>query len=140
MIEHALDLAEARWILQALGMEPSEASPLRDPLSAVSEVPKGSPAEEKVVRGLQGRGLVTRSGAPNPFAAAALAWLASPEKVWCLALFGPGGAETAHLAFREGSAVECRREPGGLRLRYPLPEEEAAAWLALRAEGGSRAG
>jgi hypothetical protein len=140
MIEHVLDLAEARWILQVLGLEPAPDSPLRDALSAVPEVPKGSPAEDKVIQGLQGRGLVTRAGAPNPFASAALVWLASPEKVWCLALFGPGGAEAVHLAFREGSAVECRRELGGLRLRYPLPEEDAAAWLKLRAEGGGHAG
>lgn len=140
MIEHTLDIAEARWILQALGLEPSESSPLSEPLSDVPEVPKGSPAEEKVVKGLRSRGLVTRQGAPNPFAGAALTWLASPEKVWCLVLFGPGGAETAHLAFRQGSAVECRRETGGLRLRYPLPEEEAEAWLKLRAGGGSHDG
>jgi hypothetical protein len=139
MIEHALDLAEARWILQTLGLQPSGDSPLLDPLSSVPEVPKGSPAEEKVVKRLQARGLATREGSPNPFAAAALTWLASPQKVWCLSLFGPGGAELVHLAFREGSAVECRRDASGVRLRYPLPEEDALAWLSLRTGGGGRA-
>jgi hypothetical protein len=138
MIESDFTLAEARWILQFMDVQPSGDSPLLDPLFSVPEVPAGSPAEEKIKKGLLSKGLLTLKGEPNPFAAAALAWLASPEKVWCLSLFGPGGAEVVHLAFREGSAAECRRERGGFRLRYPLPEEEAQAWLELRASGGSR--
>lgn|GEM_PF-2070797 len=139
MIESRLTLAEARWILQSMDLAPAAESPLLDPLSSVPEVPAGSPAEKKTKRGLLSRGLLTPAGEPNPLAAAALAWLASPEKVWCLSLFGPGGAEVVHLAFREGCAVECRREREGFRLRYPLPEEEAESWLDLRASGGVRA-
>jgi hypothetical protein len=41
-----------------------------------------------------------------------------------------------HLAFKEGSAVECRRSSEGLRLRFPLAEEEARAWVASKMAGG----
>lgn len=138
MIETRLSLSEARWMLQTLKLEPSSDSPLRDPLAVVAEVPEGSTVEVKLAEALTARGLLLPGRRINPFAAAALKWLAQPEVVWNLALFGRGGAEAVHLAFREGAAVECRREPSGLRLRFPLPETEARGWLGLQVGGGRR--
>jgi len=138
MIEVRLSLSEARWLCQMLDLKPSADSPLRDPLAVIAEVPAGSTAEAKVAEALTARGLLLAGRRVNPLAAAAMEWLARPEVVWNLALFGRGGAEAVHLAFREGAAVECRREASGLRLRFPLPESEARAWLGLQVEGGPR--
>lgn len=138
MIETRLSLSEARWMLQALDLEPSSNSPLHDPLAVVAEVPGGSSAEANLAEALTTRGLLLSGRRVNPFAAAALKWLAQPEAVWSLALFARGGAEAVHLAFREGTAVECRRESSGLRLRFPLHESEARGWLDLQVEGGRR--
>lgn len=136
MIETRLSLSEARWVLQTLGLEPSQDSPLRDPLAVVAEAPPGSTAESKLAEALAARGLLLPGRRINPFVAAALRWLARPEVVWNLALFGGGGAEAVHLVFGEGAAVECRREPAGIRLRFPLPEAEARGWLDLQVGGG----
>jgi hypothetical protein len=136
MIEATLNPTQARWLLQTLGVEPSPDSPLRDPVSGAGEVPPGSTAEGKLVQELASKGLLMPDRRVNPFAAAALRWLASPERVWTLSLFGRGGAEVVHLAFREGSAVECRRSSEGLRLRFPLAEEEARGWVASKMAGG----
>jgi hypothetical protein len=138
MIEARLSLPEARWMLQLMNLGPSPDSPLRDPLALVAEVPGGSSVESELAGALTARGLLLPGRRVNPFAAAALRWLAQPEVVWSLALFGRGGAEAIHLAFREGAAVECRRGPSGLRLRFPLPANEAREWLALQVEGGRR--
>lgn len=138
MIEVRLSLSEARWMCQTLGLEPSSESPLRDPLAVVAEVPAGSTAETKLAEALTARGLLLPGRRVNPLAAAAMEWLARPETVWNLALFGHGGAEAVHLAFREGAAVECRRKASGLQLRFPLPESEAREWLGLQVEGGPR--
>jgi len=138
MIEARLSLSEARWMLQLMNLEPSPDSPLRDPLGVVAEVPGGSSVETKLAEALTTRGLLLSGRRINPFAAAAMKWLAQPEVVWNLALFGRGGAEAVHLAFREGAAVECRREPSGLRLRFPLPESEAREWLTVQVEGDRR--
>lgn len=136
MIETRLTLVEAKWALQRLGAVPSEDSPLRDPLAGIGEIPEGSPAEARLMKDLASKALLSSSGAPNPFLAAALLWLAQPDRVWSLSLFGPGGAEVLHLAFREGSCVEVRRSSAGFRLRYPLAADEAASWLELRTRGG----
>jgi hypothetical protein len=138
MIEARLSLSEARWMLELINLEASPDSPLRDPLAVIAEVPGGSTVEAKLAEALTARGLLLSGRRVNPFAAAALKWLAQPEIVWSLALFGRGGAEAVHLAFREGTAVECRRGPSGLRLRFPLPEGEAREWLAFQVEGGRR--
>lgn len=138
MIEARLSLSEARWMLQLMTLEPTPESPLRDPLAVVAEVPGGSTVEAKLAEALTTRGLLLSGRRVNPFVAAALKWLAQPEVVWNLALFGRGGAEAVHLAFRDGTAVECRREPSGLRLRFPLPESDARQWLADQVEGGRR--
>ena len=137
MIEARLTLAEARWMMQALNLQPSGDSPLAEPLASVAEVPTGSTAESRVKQGLASRGLLLQGNAVNPFAASALRWLAAPQEVWSLSLFGRGGAWVVHLAFREGSAVECRRDGTGFTLRFPLPEMEARAWLAAQMGGGS---
>lgn len=138
MIETRLSLSEARWMLRALDLEPSRDSPLRDPLAVVAEAPQGSTAESKLAEALMARGLLLPGRRVNPFAAAALRCLARPEVVWNLALFGGGGAEAVHLAFAKGAAVECRREPAGLRLRFPLPTAEARGWFDLQVGGGRR--
>lgn len=138
MIEARLSLSEARWMLQLMTLEPTPESPLRDPLAVVAEVPGGSTVEAKLAEALTTRGLLLSGRRVNPFVAAALKWLAQPEVVWNLALFGRSGAEAVHLAFRDGTAVECRREPSGLRLRFPLPESDARQWLADQVEGGRR--
>jgi len=138
MIEARLSLSEARWMLQLMTLEPTPESPLRDPLAVVAEVPGGSTVEAKLAEALTTRGLLLSGRRVNPFVAAALKWLAQPAVVWNLALFGRGGAEAVHLAFRDGTAVECRREPSGLRLRFPLPESDARQWLADQVEGGRR--
>ncbi len=137
MIEATLNPTQARWLLQTLGLEPSPDSPLRDPVAGAGDVPAGSSAEGQLLSELAARGVLLADRRVNPFVAAALRWLASPERVWTLSLFGRGGAEVVHLAFREGSAVECRRSPEALRLRFPLAEEEARAWVASRMAGGS---
>lgn len=136
MIEVALSLPEARWILDRMGLTPREPSPLREPLQGTAPAPEGSPAYRKLEADLAARGLVLE-GAPNPFVGTALAFAAAPERVWSLVLFGPGGAEAFHLAEKEGTAVEVVRGPLGLRLRFPLSAEEAEGWVALRSRGGA---
>ncbi len=136
MIEVRLSLAEARWLLGTLGLEPAPGSPLGDPMAGAGEAPEGSTAEANILRGLSERGAVTKDRAVNPFLSAALTWLARPEKVWSLSLMGRGGAEVVHLAFREDAAVECRRDPSGVRLRFPLAVSEVGRWLALHVDGG----
>ena len=136
MIEVRLSLAEARWLLGNLGLVPSPDSPLRDPMEGAGEAPAGSTAEANILQGLSERGAVTKDRAVNPFLSAALTWLARPEKVWSLSLMGRGGAEVVHLAFREDAAVECKRDPTGVRLRFPLAGSEGGRWLALHVDGG----
>ncbi len=136
MIETRLSLGEARYLLQVLDLKLAPESPLADPLGGAAEVPAGSTAEAGVTKSLTSRGLLLSDGAPNPFAAAAMVWLAQPEKAWTLSLFGRGGAAMVHLAFKGGSAVECRRDAEGFLLRYPLPEAEAEGWLRLHLDGG----
>ncbi|MGC8762803.1 MAG: ESX secretion-associated protein EspG [Acidobacteriota bacterium] len=135
MIELTLSLSEARWILDRMGIEPRDPSPLREPLEGTAPAPEGSPAFQTIEAGLRARGLAG-GGSPNPFAAAALVFAATPQRVYTLALFGPGGAEAYHLAEREGSAVEVVRGPGGLRLRFPLDAADVESWVALRTKGG----
>jgi hypothetical protein len=136
MIEVTLSLTEARWAMARTGIEqPSPDSPLADPLALVEAAPEGSPAEQAVIRGLESRGLALSGGSVNPFLAAALEALAVPEKVWCLSLFGPAGAEMVHLAFKDGDAVECRRSSKGFALRFPLRAAEAKNWLDTRIQG-----
>jgi hypothetical protein len=137
MIEVRLSLAEARWLLQALDLRPSGDSPLADPLAGVAELPGGSSAEARVKEGLASRGILVAGGTVNPFAAEALRWLAGPEETWALSLFGRGGAALVHLVFREGMAVECRRDAAGFTLRFPLPEAEAREWLRAQMGGGT---
>jgi hypothetical protein len=137
MIEVRLSLAEARWLMQAMNLRPSGDSPLADPLASVAEVPAGSTAERRVMEGLASRGLLLHGNVLNPFATSALRWLAAPQEVWTLSLFGRGGACVVHLAFREGAAVECRRDGAGLTLRFPLPEKEARIWLGAQMGAGS---
>jgi hypothetical protein len=135
MMDLSLSLSEARWILDRMGIEPRDPSPLREPLEGTAPAPEDSPAARKIEADLRARGLVV-GDAPNPFAATALAFAATPERVFCLALFGPGGAEAFHLVEKDGAAVEVVREPGGLRLRFPLDPDEAEAWVDLRTRGG----
>jgi hypothetical protein len=136
MIEVRLTLAEARWLMQVMNLNPSGDSPLADPLAGGSEIPPGSTAERRVREGLASRGLLLQENAVNPFVASALRWLAAPEETWSLSLFGRGGASVVHLAFREGVAVECRRDGAGFTLRFPLPETEARTWLSAHWGGG----
>lgn len=135
MIEVTLSLSEARWILDRLGIAPRDPSPLREPLEGTVPPPQDSPASKKIEADLRSRGFLIGE-VPNPFTAAALAFAAAPERVFSLALFGPGGAEAYHLAQKEGAAVEVVREPSGLRLRFPLDAGEVEAWVALRTAGG----
>ena len=115
--------------------EPTPDSPLADPFGMVEPAAEGSPAEQDLIKALRSRGLVVESGSVNPFIAAALELLSQPERVWCLALFGPEGAEMVHMAFKESDAVECRRGSKGFTLRFPIPAREAKIWLDERIKG-----
>ena len=136
MIETRLDRVECAYVLGRLGLIPVGHSPLADYLASAAVPPEGSPAETRIVSGLVERGLASADGVPNPYLATALEWLADPERVHTLAQFGPGGVECIHLAVTRASAVECRRLTDELVLRFPLPEAEISAWLALRMAGG----
>lgn len=139
MIETRLLASEARWLLDSLGLTPREPSPLTEALASIDPVPSDSPAAGAAAAALHRRGIVSSAGSANPFVATALAWLAAPERVWSLSVFGPGGAELVHLAFRDGAAVECRRGSDELVLRYPFAADEATGWLERHA-GGPHAG
>jgi hypothetical protein len=135
MIETRLTASEARWLVDNLGLTPGEPSPLAEVLATIDPVPPASPAAGAAVAALRQRGIVDSSGSPNLFVATALAWLSDPERVWSLSVFGPGGAQLVHLAFRSGAAVECRRGPDDLTLRYPFAADEATSWLERHAGG-----
>jgi hypothetical protein len=139
MIECRLGRIECAFVLGRVGLLAAAHSPLADYLASAAVPPPGSPAEREIVAALRARGLTQADGTPNPYLATALEWLSQPECVHTLTQFGPGGAETMHLAVARGAAVECRRLTEEMVLRFPVPEAEIGAWLALRTSGGGEA-